>query len=83
MVANSIREYNAEDSENWKTIAEFECRGFEPVAFQPHKPWFAKGAESNTPFKLIDLDAEDYVEYDEKAGVSVGIYEMKGRFVKV
>lgn len=83
MIANSLKEYNAEDSENWKTIVEFECRGFEPVEFNAHKPWFARGAESKTPFKLIDLDEEDYVEYDEKAAESVGIYEMKGRFVKL
>lgn len=78
-----MKEYNAEDSETWKTIVEFECRGFEPVEFAPHKPWFARGAESKTPFKQINLDEDDYVEYDEKTGESVGIYEMKGRFVKL
>ena len=78
-----MHEYNAEDSESWKTIIEFECRGFEPIAFQPHKPWFARGIESNTPFKLIDLDAEDFVDYDEEAAQSVGIYEIKGQFVKL
>lgn len=76
-----MHEYNAEDSETWKTIVEFECRGFEPVAFQPHKPWFAKGVESGTPFTMIDLDADDYyVEYDAKAAESVGISNVKSRF---
>lgn len=82
MVPNSLKEYNAEDSERLKTIVEFECRGFEPTEFAPNKPWFAKG-ESGTPFKMINLEEDDFVDYDEKSNESVGVYEMKGSFIKL
>ncbi|XP_054067300.1 CXXC motif containing zinc binding protein isoform X3 [Rissa tridactyla] len=35
ILSQTIKPYNAEDSEKFKTIVEFECRGLEPVDFQP------------------------------------------------
>ncbi|TRZ20080.1 hypothetical protein HGM15179_007061 [Zosterops borbonicus] len=35
IISQTIKPYNAEDSEKFKTIVEFECRGLEPVDFQP------------------------------------------------
>ncbi|XP_025062446.1 UPF0587 protein C1orf123 homolog isoform X2 [Alligator sinensis] len=35
ILSHTIKPYNAEDSEKFKTIVEFECRGLEPVDFQP------------------------------------------------
>ncbi|XP_037683123.1 CXXC motif containing zinc binding protein isoform X2 [Choloepus didactylus] len=35
ILSSTIKSYNAEDSEKFKTIVEFECRGLEPVDFQP------------------------------------------------
>ncbi|KAM9242856.1 CXXC motif containing zinc binding protein isoform 3-T3 [Dugong dugon] len=35
ILSSTIKSYNAEDSERFKTIVEFECRGLEPVDFQP------------------------------------------------
>ncbi|XP_025722421.2 CXXC motif containing zinc binding protein-like isoform X2 [Callorhinus ursinus] len=35
ILSSTIKSYNAEDNEKFKTIVEFECRGFEPVDFQP------------------------------------------------
>lgn len=83
VVPNSLKEYDADDNENWKTIVELDCRGLEPVEFSPNKPWFARGLDSNTAFKSIDLEKEDFVDYDEKVNESVGIYDLKGQFIKL
>nr|XP_048718307.1 CXXC motif containing zinc binding protein isoform X1 [Caretta caretta] len=38
ILRDTIKPYNAEDSEKFKTVVEFECRGLEPVDFQPQVP---------------------------------------------
>uniref|UniRef100_A0A8C3F6D5 CXXC motif containing zinc binding protein n=1 Tax=Chrysemys picta bellii TaxID=8478 RepID=A0A8C3F6D5_CHRPI len=55
ILRDTIKPYNAEDSEKFKTIVEFECRGLEPVDFQPQAGFAAEGAESGTPFNEINL----------------------------
>ncbi|XP_025942486.1 UPF0587 protein C1orf123 homolog isoform X5 [Apteryx rowi] len=55
ILSQTIKPYNAEDSEKFKTIVEFECRGLEPVDFQPQAGFAAEGAESGTPFNDINL----------------------------
>lgn len=45
--------------------------------------WRQAGFRVETPsgavFEDVDL-SEDWAEYDEKAGVSVGIYELESKF---
>uniref|UniRef100_A0A8D0DVK7 CXXC motif containing zinc binding protein n=1 Tax=Salvator merianae TaxID=96440 RepID=A0A8D0DVK7_SALMN len=82
ILSQTMKAYNAEDSETFKTIVEFECRGLEPVDFQPQAGFAAKGAESGTPFNDINLLEKDWNDYDEKIKESVGIYEVTHRFVK-
>ncbi|XP_030181154.1 CXXC motif containing zinc binding protein isoform X3 [Lynx canadensis] len=72
----------AEDNERFKTIVEFECRGLEPVDFQPQAGFAAEGVESGTVFSDINLQEKDWTDYDEKAQESVGIYEVTHQFVK-
>ncbi|KAF6108165.1 CXXC motif containing zinc binding protein [Phyllostomus discolor] len=82
ILSSSIRSYNAEDNEKFKTIVEFECRGLEPVDFQPQAGFAAEGVESGTAFGDINLQEKDWTDYDEKAQESVGIYEVAHQFVK-
>ncbi|KFW82067.1 UPF0587 protein C1orf123, partial [Manacus vitellinus] len=70
ILSQTIKPYNAEDSEKFKTIVEFECR------------FAAEGAESGTPFNDINLLEKDWNDYDEKTKESVGIYEVTHKFVK-
>ncbi|XP_035655262.1 CXXC motif containing zinc binding protein isoform X1 [Oncorhynchus keta] len=72
----------AEDSERFKTMVQFECRGLEPVDFQPQAGFAAEGAESGTKFPEITLLEKDWTDYDEKASESVGIYEVTHQFIK-
>ncbi|KAM8931106.1 CXXC motif containing zinc binding protein [Pelodytes ibericus] len=78
----SLQPYNAQDSETFKTIVEFECRGMEPIDFQPQAGFGAEGADTGTPFNEINLQEKDWTDYDEKAKESVGIYEVTHQFKK-
>uniref|UniRef100_A0A672T4N4 CXXC motif containing zinc binding protein n=1 Tax=Sinocyclocheilus grahami TaxID=75366 RepID=A0A672T4N4_SINGR len=40
ILRDTITPYNAEDSERFKTIVQFECRGPEPVDFQPQVRYY-------------------------------------------
>uniref|UniRef100_A0A674CUK9 CXXC motif containing zinc binding protein n=1 Tax=Salmo trutta TaxID=8032 RepID=A0A674CUK9_SALTR len=70
------------ENERFKTMVQFECRGLEPVDFQPQAGFAAEGAESGTKFPEITLLEKDWTEYDEKASESVGIYEVTHQFIK-
>ena len=72
-------EYTSDDQGSFKTIATFDCRGVEPVEFSPRSGWIVKCIESS--FNDADLSEKEWVEYDEKAQVSVGIYEFESRFL--
>ncbi|XP_044800934.1 CXXC motif containing zinc binding protein isoform X2 [Bubalus kerabau] len=82
ILSSTIKSYNAEDNEKFKTIVEFECRGLEPVDFQPQAGFAAEGVESGTVFSDINLQEKDWTDYDEKVQESVGIYEVAHQFVK-
>uniref|UniRef100_A0A6Q2X1Z7 CXXC motif containing zinc binding protein n=1 Tax=Esox lucius TaxID=8010 RepID=A0A6Q2X1Z7_ESOLU len=82
ILRDTITPYNAEDSERFKTIVQFECRGLEPVDFQPQAGFAADGPESGTKFPEITLLEKDWTDYDEKISESVGIYEVTHQFIK-
>ncbi|CAG8789374.1 27962_t:CDS:2, partial [Dentiscutata erythropus] len=72
----SIKPYTNENSGQFSQMAIIECRGLEFVDFDPRTGFKAKGAESKTIFDDIDLTSkQDWAEYDEEAGVPVGISE--------
>ncbi|XP_051867826.1 CXXC motif containing zinc binding protein isoform X3 [Pristis pectinata] len=83
ILKDTIKPYNAEDSEKFKTIVHFECRGLEPVDFQPQAGFAAEGTESGTQFGEINLLEKDWNDYDEKIQESVGIYDVTHKFVKI
>uniref|UniRef100_A0A674PN81 CXXC motif containing zinc binding protein n=1 Tax=Takifugu rubripes TaxID=31033 RepID=A0A674PN81_TAKRU len=82
ILEDTITPYNAEDSERFKTMVQFECRGLEPVDFQPQAGFVAEGTETGTPFPEVNLLEKDWTDYDEKLAASVGIYEVTHQFKK-
>ncbi|RXN13974.1 UPF0587 protein C1orf123-like [Labeo rohita] len=49
----------------------------------PYNAGFAaSGAETTTQFPEINLQENDWTDYDEKASESVGIYEVTHQFIK-
>jgi len=82
IITDSLKSYRAEDVPSFKTVVAFDCRGVEPITFEPRMGWTVKGVESNSLFTAVDLTALDWADYDEKAQTSVGIYELASRFVR-
>ncbi|VEL15449.1 unnamed protein product [Protopolystoma xenopodis] len=52
----SFAHYNFEDSGTFKTIAQFDCRGVEPIIFSPRIGWRARGVKSGNLFYDINLN---------------------------
>ncbi|KXJ18977.1 UPF0587 protein [Exaiptasia diaphana] len=82
IVKDSAKEYTADDSNQFKTMVTFDCRGVEPTAFSPRTGFVAEGAETTSKFTDINLSDLDWSDYDEKAEASVGIYEVTSQFIK-
>ncbi|KAJ2723793.1 hypothetical protein GGI07_002412 [Coemansia sp. Benny D115] len=74
-IVSGPQPYTQDDSMQEKKILVLECRGIEPVQFEPRDGWVAKGAESSTRFE-VDLSENEWYEYDEEAAVDVSITEM-------
>ncbi|CAG5897028.1 unnamed protein product [Menidia menidia] len=81
-VSLCISGMKAADNETFKTMVQFECRGMEPIDFQPQAGFAAEGAESGTQFPEVNLLEKDWTDYDEKVKESVGIYEVTSKFIK-
>lgn len=75
--------YTADDAGKFKTIVAFDCRGVEPVEFSPRAGWLVKAAENGPEFDDVDLSEDDWVDYDTKNEVPVGISEFQSNFIKL
>jgi len=78
-----LEAYTSDDSGTFKTIVVFECRGCEPSSFSFRNGFTAKGANSRTIFNDINLEENEWVDYDENSKESVGIYEVSHKFIKL
>ncbi|KAF7282088.1 UPF0587 protein GA18326 [Rhynchophorus ferrugineus] len=76
IIPGSNAPYSNNDSGKLKAIVSFDCRGIEPIEFQPGDGWIIKIEESGKIFRDVDLSEKEWVEYDEKIQQSVGIYEF-------
>ncbi|XP_029209976.1 UPF0587 protein v1g245604-like [Acropora palmata] len=83
IMKDSIKAYTADDSNKFKAMVAFDCRGLDPVDFSPRGGFVAEGEDSGVKFVDVDLTEKDWSDYDEKAGQAVGIYEVTHRFVKL
>ncbi|MFH4983575.1 hypothetical protein AB6A40_010284 [Gnathostoma spinigerum] len=81
IVKESFKPYLIEKNEEYQPIIQFDCRGVEPVEFEPMKDWCAEGVESNTMFDNIDLTEKEWADYDEKVNDVTMISEIESRFV--
>lgn len=75
--------YTANDSGKFKVIVSLDCRGVEPVDFSPRAGWIVKAVDNGQTFEDVDLSEDDWVEYDTKNKVSIGIYEFESNFIKL
>jgi len=76
-----IAKYTIDDSNTFKTIVGFDCRGLSIIDFSPRIGFVCEGIENGTKFNEVNLEDKEWVDYDEKSNVSVGIYELKHKFI--
>uniref|UniRef100_A0A1E1XUV4 CXXC motif containing zinc binding protein n=1 Tax=Amblyomma sculptum TaxID=1581419 RepID=A0A1E1XUV4_AMBSC len=78
-----LQKFNADNALEFGTIAVFECRGVEPVAFDPRDGFSAEATESGTVFDDVKFESKEWADYDDKVKQAVGIYDLEFRFSKV
>ncbi|PAA51775.1 hypothetical protein BOX15_Mlig028140g2, partial [Macrostomum lignano] len=80
ILPDSIASYDLDDSNKFKSIVVFDCRGVEPTEWSPRIGWACAGAETGTQFPEVNLTELDWSDFDEKAKASVGVYEVEYKF---
>jgi len=83
IISDSNEKFTGDDENKFQTIVTFDCRGLEPIDFDPNVGWIAKVEGSPSVFRNIDLSEKEWVEYDTNIKKSVGIYDFQHQFVKV
>jgi len=75
--------YTADSNGQFAPIIVIECRGLEFVGFDPQGIWKCKGTESGTVFDEVDLGGEgEWVDYDEKASLPVGVMHIESQWTR-
>ncbi|KAG2154752.1 DUF866-domain-containing protein, partial [Suillus clintonianus] len=80
-VAEPSKPYSAESNGQFATLLKMECRGLEFTEFNPMGTWTCKG-ETGTVFSDVDLEDDDWVDYDEKAKVDVRISKIESQWTR-
>ncbi|XP_063227282.1 UPF0587 protein GA18326 [Bacillus rossius redtenbacheri] len=85
-VMNVLQETNTpylkDDEDRFKTIIAFDCRGVEPVEFDFRDGWTVV-SDGGREFTDVAIEDGEWVDFDEQLKASVGLYDMKSKFVKV
>jgi len=55
---SSYLPYNNDKNEEFQTIVKFECRGLEPIDFDPRIGWCCSSTGSDLNFEEIDLNTK-------------------------
>ena len=96
ILEESFKSYDYSDRNRFKSIVAFDCRGMEPVEFDPRDSWTAKGfeldhdedangedgRETGSEFENVDV-ANDWADYDDKMNSSVCVSEFNYQFIKL
>ncbi|CAH0381565.1 unnamed protein product [Bemisia tabaci] len=70
------------EEKNFVPLIAFDCRGLEPIDFQPAVGWVAVSDEG-TKFQDVSLADGEWCDYDEALGSPVGIYNIEHKFTRV
>ncbi|XP_050053511.1 CXXC motif containing zinc binding protein isoform X2 [Aphis gossypii] len=81
ILPDTISKYTIEDSNKFKSIVTFDCRGISIIDFSPRNGFKCIGIETNTKFEDINLEEKEWVDYDERQNQPVGIYDVQHQFV--
>lgn len=83
ILSETVSKYTVDDSNSFKNMVVFDCRGISITDFSPRNGFKCQGLESNTVFEDINLEEKEWVDYDDKLNQPVGIYEVQHKFVTV
>jgi len=72
--------YSADNNGQFAPLVMIECRGLEFTDFDPQGTWKCVGADSGVPFTDVSLDEGEWVDYDEKARLPVGVSQVKSKW---
>ncbi|TMW59661.1 hypothetical protein Poli38472_004730 [Pythium oligandrum] len=78
-VKKLTRPVTGEDSGEYVPFVGFECRGLEPYAWHPGSGYTVTSAGGTATFEDVDL-ADDWADYDDEGGQSVGVYGVEYKF---
>lgn len=82
IIDGSLRSYNLEDDGQYKQLAQFDCRGCVPIKFEPIANFACKNSNCGKYYENVNVSNDDWVEFDEESGESMGVYDFKSRFIK-
>lgn len=80
VIPESLASYTGDDSPRFKQMVAFDCRGAEPIEFNPSDGWMCEGSESQTKFNDVDLSEKEWADYDQKTNEPVEITEIESKF---
>lgn len=80
---NIVGSYLEDDSGKFKSIVTFDCRGIEPIDFDPREGYIVKAIDNGRTFEEVEIEDGDWTEYDDKNKNSVSISEFKSQFIKI
>uniref|UniRef100_H2ZAB2 CXXC motif containing zinc binding protein n=1 Tax=Ciona savignyi TaxID=51511 RepID=H2ZAB2_CIOSA len=83
IIKEQLAAYTNESDGNFSKVVAFECRGMEPVDFEFRSGWVVSSACSSVKFNDVDFSEKEWYEYDENANESLGVTELRHRFVKL
>ncbi|XP_025423459.1 UPF0587 protein C1orf123 homolog [Sipha flava] len=83
ILPETITKYTIEDSNTFKSIVAFDCRGVSIIDFSPRNGFKCHGVDSNTMFEDVNLEEREWVDYDDRQNQPVGIYEVEHKFINI
>ncbi|KAH9047618.1 hypothetical protein EDB84DRAFT_1586496 [Lactarius hengduanensis] len=74
--------YSADSSGQFSPFVTIDCRGLEFISFDPNLDgiWKCVGVDKETPFTEVTFEDGEWVDYDERAKVSVGILNFESEW---
>ncbi|KAI0788659.1 DUF866-domain-containing protein [Abortiporus biennis] len=80
--ANPPKPYSADANGQFAPLVTLDCRGLEFVGFDPRGIWKCVGVESGTKFPEVDLEEGEWVDYDEKSALPVGVSNIESQWTR-
>jgi len=82
ILKDTIKSYTIDDSESFKVVVAFECRGVEPIDYDFRSGWCVY-SDMNKIFEDVDLNEKEWYDYNDENNEPVSITEVEHQFKKL